>query len=511
MPKAVHALPHLKSIGVVGNPWYRHFFAELASLLKKKNGSKVHVYCNSEEGCQLFREADRHHAFETVSVMPTTTNYVVDTTLDRDTEYRLAQSYERKYDLNYNWSMVPDRHFGRGYAPGGFHHPRSQNSVKGTYLDALQNYTRQIAFWENEIESKAIRLVMEVNNPMLATVASYFGAVVRNPTPSRHLNHYYWATDEFGYCSSVEEVYPGIAKPHTSSDLGGAPYQGAMFNREALRRFSLKGVLLSIIKHFLLSALWRVKGHHKARGYFLGDFVRLALRRRRDFLKLTSKNMKTLADLNGQRFVFYAMHVEPEIWFQGRSPEFFNQLSAIGSLSRDLPAGVLLAVKEHLPAIGRRPDLFYRQIAELKNVVLVDVRESGQDLVRSANAVATICGTVGQEAAVLGKPVIAFGRHNIYNILPHVQVITREEDLRPALERALTSSFDSDTARQSGLRFISAIARVSFDMKTFTARNLLGFDQESVLDAYERLILSLPNNSGGIAGSVATQTGSPNG
>ena len=66
------------------------------------------------------------------------------------------------------------------------------------------------------------------------------------------------------------------------------------------------------------------------------------------------------------------------------SPEYFYQLSCIAALSRDLPAGAILVVKETLAATGRRPRDFYAQIKEFKNVVMLDIRELGLEVVRAA-------------------------------------------------------------------------------------------------------------------------------
>ena len=66
--------------------------------------------------------------------------------------------------------------------------------------------------------------------------------------------------------------------------------------------------------------------------------------------------------------MFFPMVAEPEVALHGTAQDFFFQLSAINMISRDLPADYILLVKEHLLAVGRRPDNFYEQIHDLKNV-----------------------------------------------------------------------------------------------------------------------------------------------
>jgi len=120
----------------------------------------------------------------------------------------------------------------------------------------------------------------------------------------------------------------------------------------------------------MLAKLGRVSKRHAYRIYkrdqskqyrYISDMVSV-MREWWVLRRLYRMNLPKAAD-----YVFYALQVEPESNLQGYSPEYFYQLSAIISLARDLPPGVVLAVKEHLPAAGRRPSQFHRQIQLLKN------------------------------------------------------------------------------------------------------------------------------------------------
>ena len=149
------------------------------------------------------------------------------------------------------------------------------------------------------------------------------------------------------------------------------------------------------------------------------------------------------------------------------------------------------SVKETYENRGRRPDNFYAQILSFKNVVLMDMLELGLEVVKRARAVATISGTAGMEAAVLGVPVISFGRHNLYNFLPHVRVIGREEDLKPALDAALSDSFDRDAAARDGARFLAALKTSSFDLRSLDLLKQNAPEPEAVEDAYRALVASV--------------------
>ncbi|MCB1005374.1 MAG: MCE family protein [Acidimicrobiales bacterium] len=205
----------------------------------------------------------------------------------------------------------------------------------------------------------------------------------------------------------------------------------------------------------------------------------------------TAEAAGRLADLAGKRFLYYPLHYEPERALQGISPEYFYQLYCIAALSRDLPAGVLLAVKDQFYGVAARPDNFYAQIKQLKNVFMLDPLERGLEVVKAADAVATICGTSGFEAAALGRPVVAFGRHNTYGFLPHVWTIEDEARLPEVLATVLDESFDGARARADGQRFLNAVMACSFDMQGYTHVKLDSFGPQSVPDSIDALERSM--------------------
>ena len=152
---------------------------------------------------------------------------------------------------------------------------------------------------------------------------------------------------------------------------------------------------------------------------------------------------------------------------------------------------MLLAVKETFAAVGRRPDNFYDQIRAFKNVVLMEMMEFGLDVTRQAEAVVTINGTAGLEAAVRGKPVIVFGHHNLYRILPHVLEVRESSDLKHCLQIALGGSIDEVTAKRAGQKFLQAVIESSFDLHGYDFRKPDTIDPAAIDGAYAQLIAGL--------------------
>lgn len=118
-------------------------------------------------------------------------------------------------------------------------------------------------------------------------------------------------------------------------------------------------------------------------------------------------------------YVFFAMHFQPERTTQPEGLEFEDQFLALAIISRSLPDGWSVVVKEHprqfelspLPLRLRhaRTPSDYQEIAELKNVVFAPLEMSTGELISNASATATITGSAGWEAINAGKPAFVFG------------------------------------------------------------------------------------------------------
>lgn len=113
-------------------------------------------------------------------------------------------------------------------------------------------------------------------------------------------------------------------------------------------------------------------------------------------------------NLPKNRIVFLPMHFQPEASTLINGVWHANQISLIENLSKALPLGYTLIVKEHPRGRGMRPLWQYRHIASLHNVQFCDL--SSKEILQRADAVITISGSIGLEALAMKKPVVMLGR-----------------------------------------------------------------------------------------------------
>lgn len=449
---------------LVAHSEYRGVYVGVAQKLRDELNALIDLYVSTSQEESYYRRT-YPQLFETITVTRALYSACADRVTDPVQVIETARRFETQYATTINELAVSDRHLGRGFAPGGFRHPRSRISESTNYVQMLNGFNSMIAFWRDQIAEKSPVLVINPGK-VLCVIARAEGIPLRLLAGARYKNRYYWSDSEYLGNPALQAAFDKAEPP---ADLGiAAPYDAHTRFREKHRKDV--SVLLTLKKTTLLFAryvYWHLRGYQKARGYYVWENATYLWRRRRDIARMTGAGLPGLRGFDDAPFAFFPLATEPETALQRLSPEYLYQLSAIISVARDLPAGATLAVKEHFAATGRRPQNFIDQIVELKNVRLMNMAELGMAATRNCRVVVTISGSSGFEGAVMGKPVISFGRHNVYNFLDHVMVVTDEKQLKGYLDRAFNAGFDESRAQADGRRFLQAVIDTSFDLGAF--------------------------------------------
>lgn len=115
-------------------------------------------------------------------------------------------------------------------------------------------------------------------------------------------------------------------------------------------------------------------------------------------------------------YVIYFLHYQPEATTSPTGDIFVDQNLCIDILLKNLPKEYMVYVKEHPHQFlahreGHTGRMAFQYDDLLKNprVKLISTTESSFDLIANCKAIGTVCGTVGWESIVRGKPVVLFG------------------------------------------------------------------------------------------------------
>lgn len=150
---------------------------------------------------------------------------------------------------------------------------------------------------------------------------------------------------------------------------------------------------------------------YKLKKYSLGKIADKAYRSvsRLKYKHIEHKMVVNNPNFN-EDFVYFALHLQPEMTTSALGGKFCDQILAIERLRAMLPSDYMIYVKENpRQSYYMRDELFYKRLKLLNNVCLVGRDVNTYDLIRKSKFVATITGTVGWEAISGGKCVLIFG------------------------------------------------------------------------------------------------------
>lgn len=112
--------------------------------------------------------------------------------------------------------------------------------------------------------------------------------------------------------------------------------------------------------------------------------------------------------IKGEKFVLYTLHKQPEASIDVLGTTYSNQIELIRNISINTPRDYKIYVKEHSNAIGERSLNYLSQIKKIPNVRLINPTIDSHELIKTAELILTISGTIAFEAALYGKKSATF-------------------------------------------------------------------------------------------------------
>lgn len=146
--------------------------------------------------------------------------------------------------------------------------------------------------------------------------------------------------------------------------------------------------------------------------------------------------------LLNEDYIFFPLHVLPETTTSLFSDFLVDHTSEQGTsieyLSKIMPVGYTLAVKEHPYMLRSRSAKKYYHFGKWYNACLISPYMNQFDLIRNSKLVLTLCGTAGIEAALLGKPVILL-ENSYYSYFSNIHTTHEIEHLDVEIPNLISS------------------------------------------------------------------------
>lgn len=327
-----------------------------------------------------------------------------------------------------------DREIGYGYVTGGTYartklrsYVESSDEVRWQYVVGVLDYFLKL-FSEKKPAFVFLNEVTFTWELAAYMIARHLQIPCLVPCYTRAGQKFIITDNPFQKCSDIENLYqqalndPALVESHMQEAealLKGfrqRPEYPDYTVRELkllVRQASVPGMLKQLVVDFLkLMALWlKLYG---TKGCLRQEYWWDVLVRNVRTFSVTRKAIKGVlfeaaAPYLESDYIYYPLHLEPESATLMQSEHFTNQLAFIEQISKNMPAGYKLLVKEHIPAMGVRPIGFYDRIRSLPDVHLLTPFDDSFELIKHAQLVCVLAGTVGWEAMMLGIPLLVIG------------------------------------------------------------------------------------------------------
>ena len=179
--------------------------------------------------------------------------------------------------------------------------------------------------------------------------------------------------------------------------------------------------------------------------------------------KLYVKNKYFEAPVEGEDYVYMPLHLIPESSVFVKASYYVDECSLIEQVSKSLPIGWKLYVKEHQAMLGERALSFYKKVAQLHNVRVVQINhyKDPKPWIMNAKGIITITGTAAYEAALLGKRSIVFGEVP-FSMIEGITRITDFSQLPQAIR-----DFGPVDSLHSAAAYIETVKQAGEEVKIF--------------------------------------------
>jgi hypothetical protein len=177
--------------------------------------------------------------------------------------------------------------------------------------------------------------------------------------------------------------------------------------------------------------------------YSVSAMFRESLRFRRNAIGVQQKWFTV--EPPAEPFVFFGLHFQPESSIDVCAHFFSDQVRVVELMSRSLPPTHKLLVKLHKSAAAHYSRSQLAEFTRFPGVQLVSPFAKTREFIEKAALVFSIQGTIGLEAALLGKPVIVFA-DSPTKIFANVSSVGRLTELPTLVRKKLSEKMPERAA-----------------------------------------------------------------
>jgi hypothetical protein len=348
-----------------------------------------------------------------------------------------AHWFEQKYDVLFSSLLAMDRGLGQGYFLSVKNVPHIGKSY-WTYAEKIRELVASYQVYENIIKDFDVVIVTDIS-PIIYSICSKNKCHNFALSQTRFGDRFMWSNDRFMTNKKIRDKIDKLVLQNYNVDN----HSQIIFEADGGGALNLSNAKVSLIKTFkqiysvFINEIKKILlGNFSKNGYMPFAWIPNIFISWKNYRYLDKLSIHP-SDSNIDKVVYMTLHIEPEISLFRYSPEFSNVYEAIVWISKSLPAGVTLIIKEHPISLAVRSVHFYKFLLKIPNVKLAHIDSLSSEWIERATFISTITGSVGTEAVFYKKPVLSFGKHQLINHLPSVEYVSNYDETKAAIKKLL--------------------------------------------------------------------------
>lgn len=193
---------------------------------------------------------------------------------------------------------------------------------------------------------------------------------------------------------------------------------------------------------------------------FRNPYARLfSIARSKVLCWLRMKQLKNFYDdIYDDPYLFYPLHLADDAQILVGAPQFYDQIKVIKKISKALPKGYILVVKEHPNAQGLTMVKELQEIKNIPNVYIVKPTLNAHNIISNCSGVITIRSNVGWEGLLYRKPVITLANY-FYNVSGMTWQVDEIKQLKTILKKSLKKN---KVTTMKLYKFVNAVIESSY-------------------------------------------------
>lgn len=159
-------------------------------------------------------------------------------------------------------------------------------------------------------------------------------------------------------------------------------------------------------------------------------------------------------------YIFWPLHLQTEAAMAVYGFPYINQMSLIESVSRVMPYGTYLYIREHPYHKDKFSYKLMHKLSKLPNVRIISANVSIHDILKNTIGIITYNATTGIEALMYGKPVLSFSPNVYYKHHPAVDYCSDPYELGTKLSKLINTK----VKHEDTIKYIQKMFQISNDI-----------------------------------------------